>query len=223
MDINAIVKQLSEGRTVDQRREAAMFLTRVSEKSIIKPLISSLSDHEDIVIFSTLALVNIGKQAIPDLISALRDSADKKVKSACAEILGEINDNEALPTLIEILHKTEDIQIKQSIVEALGRYKSDLALAELHRLLNEKEPLIVTFAALALHRNGQNEDLYKYLVNLLKESQGKNLAILSWGLVEICGRSKIPYLKKIADNSGREDVKDLLDEIIHGISIKYQN
>ncbi len=222
MDFDSLTRQLLESKKIDERREAAMSISRNPDKMTIPPLIQSLADHEDVSIFSTLALVSIGKPAIPFLIENLSSTNDR-VRGSCAEILGELQAEEALTALIDLLHRESSTAIKQSVVEAIGRYKNDTAKQELQNLLENKEPIIVTFAALALHRNGSNNDLYKNLVQLLKDAKEEHQSIISWGLVEICGRSKIPFLRKYAENSADEKFKAILDEIIHGISVKYQN
>lgn len=222
MDYTDLVRQLKDGKGIDDRREAAMVISRNPSVQLLQPLIESLTDHEDVTIFTTLALVSIGKPAVPALLEHLRDPQER-VRVACAEILGEIQDPESIPVLIDTLRQEASLPVKQSIVESLGRFHSEAAQQVLIALLEDQEPVLVAFAALALHRNGYQGELYKKLVQILKEGRDEYQSLISWTLVEICSRSKIPFLRKFADNTSDEKIRLLLDDIIHGISVKFQN
>lgn len=79
--------------------------------SSIQTLINNLSSHDDTVrMGARQSLVEVGSQAVPSLIEALKQG-NKIVRWEVAEALGEIKDPKAAPALVEAL-EDEDFDVR---------------------------------------------------------------------------------------------------------------
>ncbi|OHD57140.1 MAG: hypothetical protein A2Y33_09455 [Spirochaetes bacterium GWF1_51_8] len=219
-NFDALIEQLLNHPEVTERRLAATELGKTRDSRAIEPLLKALSDHEDVAIFATLALVGIGQDAIPELREGLK-SQEEQIRGYCAEILGELQAVSALEDLIELIEKDESVWVKNSAVEAIGRIKEPRSTEILKKLLKENENWIVVSAALALHRLGTKDiNLADVLVGRISAENEFERGITSWALVEICDKSSIPYLQGITGQRNDEVMKKTINDIIKGISMK---
>jgi len=102
-------------------------------KSFLKDLTSKDGETRQ---FARIALVDMGKPAVPPLIEVLRNSKQTQDRWEAAKILGEIRDPRALPVLIAALEDA-DHDVTWLAAEALKRYKK-LAWQPLFRALLKK-------------------------------------------------------------------------------------
>ncbi|OHD57724.1 MAG: hypothetical protein A2014_11290 [Spirochaetes bacterium GWF1_49_6] len=218
--LDKMIERLLNHPEVSERRLAATELGREKDIRAVKPLVKALSDHEDVAIFATLALVGIGNDSIPELREGLK-SQEEQIRGYCAEILGELQAAEALEDLIELIEKDESVWVKNSAVEAIGRIKDQRSTDVLKKLLKEKENWIVVSAALALHRMEVKEiNLTDILLNRISAENEVERGITAWALVEICDKSSIPYLQGVSQNREDEAFHATLKDIIKGINLK---
>lgn len=218
-DVDVLIKLLVNSNEISDRRNAATELGILQDAKAIEPLVQALGDHEDVAIFATLSLVKIGDKTVPKLRKSLQ-SFNEQIRGYSAEILGELAAEDAIEDLIEVIENDDSEWVRNSAVEAIGRLKSPKVIALLKKLLANEASWIVVSASLALYRMGIRENIANILMDKLYSQNELERGITSWALIEICNKSHIDRFKNmIADNTDFQ-LKQVIEEIVRGISLK---
>ena len=132
------------------RTEAAWALTNIGDQAA-PLLINALKDNEEATRRrATWALVKIGYPSIKLLISSLRE-VNKHARERAAEALGWIGDERAVSALVWTLRDKEPTVVSAA-AWALGRIGSPAALSAIQPLVNHKDSRIREDAAEAVER-----------------------------------------------------------------------
>lgn len=110
-------------------------------------------------------------QQTPDIEGAiylLQTSEDEQLRQFVAYLLGQAGDPRAIEPLIDALQDTH-VGVRGAAANALGVIGDDLAVPYLRPLLKHDNPQLVTWAAFALTRLGQ--DHFDHIVTALNHPQ----------------------------------------------------
>ncbi len=218
--LDQLVRQLNSAPDISVRRNAAVELFKLKDTNAIEPLVNALADHEDVAIFATLALVELGKACTRYIIEKGLVSSNEQQRAYSIEILGELGCEESLDAIIDILRKDRSERVRSAAVEAIGHFNDTRSTESLRSLLGDNDPYIVSLATIALYRKGQKEGLCDLLLDKLHQVDKSHSGILLWAMVEICDNAYQKRLTEIANSTDNEDLKIMINEVIHGIHLK---
>lgn len=132
-------------------------------------------------------------RALEPLVAALAD-ANRDVRWAAVEALGELGDRGAIPALIEYVKKPEAYRWgKRLVAGALAAIGDARAVQPLVGLLDDEDPFVRRIAALALVRIGDPAGLPR-VAQLVKETSDPTLA----GVRREFARSEESRLRQVA-------------------------
>ena len=140
-------------------------------QSKIKNLISNLASYDDATRMNArMALLAMGKQAVPFVVEALKDRNDL-ARSEATNVLSEIGDPEAAPALVRTL-EDEEFGIRWTAARGLIGMNIK-GLRSLFKALEEKpeSDLLREGAHHVLHDLAKGE-LRKYLIPVLVALEG---------------------------------------------------
>lgn len=218
--VDSLISQLAGAAEISARRNAAIELFKLKDRKSIPPLINALADHEDVAIFATLALVNMGRDIADTVIETGLSSGNERQRAYSIEILGELQCENSLEMIVELLRKDRSELVRNAAVEAIGHFNDERSNELLKSLLNDDDVSIVALAAIALNRKGINEGICDKLLSQLHRADPSNQGLLLWALVEICDGAQQKKISQLADQTDNPDMKNVLNEIIRGIRLK---
>jgi HEAT repeat protein len=127
-------------------------------EDVTKALIGAFTDPEPLVkTGANQTLINFDALIAPDLITALRSSADAAIRAGVAPILGNWSDDPAVnAALCEALLGDEEVVVRTPAARGLtvGGTKSAAAVPALIQALADESADVRQFTALALGRIG---------------------------------------------------------------------
>lgn len=218
--LSHLISTLKTADSIEERRNAAIELSNLQHPDSIEPLIESLQDHEDVAVFSTFALVQIGEECISLLINKGIKSVNPKIRTYAAEILGELNAHHSAEILIDLFHQEQDENSKITIIEALGHMDHPAITDFLINTLDNPNNSIVIAAALALHRKQIPIQLCELLTKKINTVGNREQGFLAWALIEICDRHDREKLLSMSQSVEDKNLKTVIQEVIKGISLK---
>ncbi len=116
--VDALINLLRDD-SWDVRRVAAISLGKIKDPKAVKPLVEALKSDRLIRFEAARALIQIGEDAVPELIPLLQiDDIDVRMKAA--EIFGLIGDEGAVEPLIQLLND-HDQGIRDATSKALAK------------------------------------------------------------------------------------------------------
>jgi len=198
--VPALAKTLLSDESPQARTAAAYALSNMgpAAKGAMKELLGNLGGRSTMRYHASRALANIGKDAVPALISKL-DSSDKEQLCAAAQALRFIGPDaaDAVPKLINLLKKDDKI-IKIRVCQALAAISpdSDNTIKAIAGNLTDKEYCVRHQAILALGRCGRSAaSAVSALETVLKDEKNevKRIAALTLGKI---GKAVLPVLSK---------------------------
>ncbi len=136
------------------RKNAAIILGLIKNKSAVQPLIECLKDEDaEVRARSADALGEIGAgEAVEPLIEALKDD-DDEVRISAARALGEIGDVRAAESLIEALYN-RSWEVQQIAADALGKIGGKKVVQALIEKLKTGDEIVRMSASYSLGETG---------------------------------------------------------------------
>ena len=139
----------------EQRREAAMKLSRIEGSAATSALVSALTDASPLVRGAVVA--SLGERADPSAAAALaaRLTSDKDafVRKTAAYALGRFTGTERTSALLATLHD-KDPEVRGAASVSLGDHAESAAIVPLAAALSDKSPFVRAQTARALGVNG---------------------------------------------------------------------
>ncbi|HEX3052119.1 MAG TPA: HEAT repeat domain-containing protein, partial [Aggregatilineaceae bacterium] len=120
------------------------------------------------------------EQAVPQLITLLKDDPESIGRNYAAMALGEIADRRAVEPLIEALHNTSDQEARRTILNALGKLRDPRAVASLIEVVQDGNPYTACFAVEALGEIGDSHAFEPILQVLEHWNTDKKKWVRSW-------------------------------------------
>ena len=128
-----------EEESTPQNRQQKKRINKKSTQDNIKLLIKGLNDENGLVRRThAVALAQIGKGALPELVNALLNSKNVIQRRAAAKTLKLVGDPEALPHLINALTNDSDSVVQFSAAGAIAIFGED-AVSHLITVLESQE------------------------------------------------------------------------------------
>lgn len=145
--VSALNVQLLEGRTRNERMQAARKLGELRDESALSCLESAVAadkgvfgDGRSIARDCIFALGCIGTNAVPSLMTIWRDEA---LRRDCEEVvvsaMGETRDKRFTSILIEVLSGNEEV-VRDNAARALGEIGDDTAIPTLRKYQEDPNP-----------------------------------------------------------------------------------
>jgi|GEM_PF-6947358 len=155
--------------------------------------------HEYIQREAARALRDIGDEAVPHLIQALKDETPI-VRNFVANILGEIGDARAVEPLIMTL-KDEDTYIRKEAAESLGNMRDARAVEPLIMTLEDENPDVRKKAAKALGKM-RDARAVESLIRALKDGDDHVRRMAIYALGEIGDARYVePIIRALKDEN----------------------
>ena len=201
----------------EQRREAAMQLSRIEGNAATSALVSALTDPSPLVRGAVAA--SLGERADPSVASPLgaRLTSDKDafVRKTAAYALGRFSGTERTAALLAAL-KDKDPEVRGAAAVSLGDHAESAAVAPLAAALSDKSAFVRAQTARALGVNGSGaRQAVPTLIGLLTSDQDgevKRQAATALGSIgdrsalqalDRATRDSDPYLAQAARDSIR--------------------
>ncbi|HLL65545.1 MAG TPA: HEAT repeat domain-containing protein [Micromonosporaceae bacterium] len=128
---------LLDDRSADVRAAAVRALGRIGDPSAAQPLLACLARHRPVAEqLVAQALVRLGVDALPDLLTALRHR-DEAVRATAVQVLGLIGAVDAADDVADTLRCDESLEVRIRAARTLGRLGARHSLAP---LLHAVEP-----------------------------------------------------------------------------------
>ncbi len=187
------------------------------------------------------ALSELGyKEAIPDLVNALKD--EEWVCFSILEALGELNAEDAVEQISLLLsHPSEAIRF--AVIETMGKLGSDKATSVLRAYLprttgDEKNAVVKSLIQIGI--TPEMADLSGHLVTMLKEGDWEEKEIAMKGIAALNCREAVPIIVDIAgsldpslpeseerlsllrDSVSAVDSEEELLKLLDSVDIKYR-
>ena len=198
--------------TVETRRDAAVRLGSLEDRSATAGLVRLLEDPSEIV--RATAAGQLGRRedptAVPFLASRLGRERRPFVRKEIAYALGAVGDASAASPLATRLERERDREVRAAIAHALGELASPLSVAPLVRLVGDKDDFVRRQAVVALGRIGagapvdllvdrlerdESADVRRHAAEALGRLGGPRAA----GALEAARRDPDPYVAAAAD------------------------
>ena len=189
---------------LEERREAAMMLSRLDGDAAVSALVSALTDASPGV--RALAVAGLGersdKSLVPLVAARLTSDKDAFVRKTAAYALGSFSGTERTSALIAAL-KDKDQEVRGAAAVSLGDHADAAAVAPLAAALSDRSDFVRARAAQGLGVNGRAAtQAVSGLVRLLtsdKDGEVKRQAATALGLVG--DRSALPELERASRDS----------------------
>ena len=139
--------------------------TKTPEKIPAPPeevsLISQLgSNNYDIASYAEKKILEKGPDEIPSLIYELENNENKKIKAACARILGKTGDKLALSSLLKAIEESDET-VRHEIICAIGNFKDKSSIDSLTEvMMTDSNPELRAKAAYFLGEIGDKNALW---------------------------------------------------------------
>ncbi len=166
--IDVLVKLLKD-ESWDVRRAAAIALGKIKDPKAVEPLIETLKSELLIRFEAARSLIQIGYEAVPELISVLKaDNVDIDVKVKAAEALGLIGDERAVESLVKLLNDPNG-SVRDAASKALVKI-GGRAIDELITFLRSGNYKLEILKALEANLDKEHlEKLFEVLIGLLND------------------------------------------------------
>ena len=153
--LNKLKEFLANAPDSRSRRNAAIVLGLLKNKSAAEPLAEALDDEDaEVRSRSAYALGEItSPEAVESLIEKLRDP-DDEVRIFSARALGEIGDVRAAEPLIEAMNYNRSWEVQQSAADSLGKIGGKKVVEALALKLKSGDELVGMSAAYSLGEVG---------------------------------------------------------------------
>ena len=165
----------------------------------INSLIKNLgSENKDTVSQAESKIIDMGDEAVPELIKAL-ENENEKIRAKSAQILGDLSSTECVKPLIKVLETDKSTEVKVNAITALANIPTKESTEPLMKALEDKSPEVRGDAAAALGLlkvDKATDSLIKLLED--KDSSVRAKAALALGKI---GDKKavLPLIKIIKD------------------------
>jgi HEAT repeat protein len=135
-DEKIVIAALPDKKEKTQNTQPTSQPVDESKKKEISDLIEKLGADPQIRGWAVSSLVDIGKQAVPALIKALKHK-NENVRSEAARTLGKLGDKHAVSALIEALENDKDFFVRVLAAQALGKLGDKHAVPALTKALKD--------------------------------------------------------------------------------------
>lgn len=182
----------------EERREAAMRLSRLDGDAAVSALVSALTDTSPGV--RALVVAGLGERSdtsvVPLVAARLTSDKDAFVRKTAAYALGSFSGTERTAALIAAL-KDKDLEVRGAAAVALGDHADAVAVAPLAAALYDKSDFVRGRAAQALGVNGSAAThAVPALIRLLaSDPDGEVKRQAATALGSIGDRSALPALE----------------------------
>lgn len=159
--VTVLIKSLDDNDPVIARNAARALKLNPDTRSIY-PLIKKFNSNVENLRYDCKdAIISIGKEAVPDLLTAL-GRQDKKIREMAVDALGGIGDESTLDNIIKALNDKES-SVRWRAANALGNFDNEKTIKPLKNALKDKTQIVPKYAKMSLKRK---EDKIK---NLFKQ------------------------------------------------------
>lgn len=154
MSVN-ILTAYTQSESPMLRKYVLEALGMTQDEKAVPLLINALSDDDNHVFFSASdALGNLGKKALPHLLTLLTEPGPDDARCVAAWKLGELGDADAVESLLAVLKTTENPELMALCIWALGEIGefSDDVMSELSKAKTAELPEVSERAERALRK-----------------------------------------------------------------------
>ncbi len=200
----------------EERREAAMALSRLDGDAAASALVSALTDASPGV--RAIVIAGLGERSdtavVPLVAARLTSDKDAFVRKTAAYALGSFSGTERTTALIAAL-KDKDPEVRGAAAVSLGDHADAAAIAPLAAALSDKSAFVRARAAHALGVNGSAAtQAVSTLIRLLASDQdGEVKRQAATALGSIGDRSALPALERASRDSDPYLVQAARDSI----------
>ena len=151
--ISALGALARTGGSMEARANAARALGVLRGKDAVPDLIEALrSKNSDVIFQSLIALQKIRDESAGPRIEFLLRDLDPKVQVAAIETTGLLRNKDAVPTLAEVFNRTRDSKVKRSALTAIAMLPSEQSRGLYTQYLHDKDEKLRAAAAEGIAR-----------------------------------------------------------------------
>lgn len=189
---------------VQERREAAMSLSRIDGEAATSALVGALTDPSPLV--RAVVAAGLGERpdpsVVPLLAARLTSDKDAFVRKTAAYALGRFSSTERTAALIVALND-KDPEVRGAVAVSLGDHADASAIAPLAAALSDRSAFVRAQTARALGLNGSAAtQVVPALIRLLASDQdGEVKRQAAAALGSIGDRSALPALERATHDS----------------------
>jgi len=160
-DVIAALGRLARGGTsMESRAHAARALGVLRGRQAIPDLLEALRSKDSQVLYESLiALQKIQDTSVGPKIRFLLRDPDNRVQIAAIETAGLLRDFGALPELYEVLERARNIDVQRAALTAIAMLPDEKSRPTFERYLEHRDPRLRAAAAEGIGRLGNPSDI----------------------------------------------------------------